>query len=74
MHDARVKGAGAATQGVERKGGGDVGGVDENVGVMQREAQKGEHALRAVQERKTFFGFQRDGLDSCAAQCVAAGR
>ena len=73
MHDARVKGAGAAAQGVERKGGGDIRGIDENFRVMQREAQKGQHALRAIQERKAFFCFERNGLDSCAAQCIAAG-
>ena len=37
LHDARVKRAGTAAQGVKRKSGGDVGGVGENVGFVQRE-------------------------------------
>ena len=66
LHDARVECAGAAAQGVERKRGGDVGGVDKRVGFEQREAEKREHALRAVEEREAFFGFERDGRDSGA--------
>ena len=48
VHDARVEGAGAAAERVERKRGGDVGGVGGDVGFAKREAEKREHALRAV--------------------------
>ena len=37
VHDARVERTGTAAQGVERKSGGNIGGVDENVGFAQRE-------------------------------------
>ena len=35
VHDARIEGAGAAAERVERKSGGDVGGVGGDVGVAQ---------------------------------------
>ena len=73
VHDARVEGAGAAAEGVEREGGGDVGGVGGDVGFAKREAEKREHALRAVQQRETFFGFERDGLDVGLAHGFGAG-
>ena len=73
VHDARIEGAGAAAECVERKSGGDVGGVGGDVGFAKRQAQEGEHALRAVEEGEAFFGFECDGLDVGLAHGVGAG-
>ena len=73
VHDARVEGAGAAAERVERKSGGDVGGVDGDVGFAQRQAEQREHALRAVEQREAFFRFERDGRDAGAPHGVGAG-
>ena len=45
-----------------------------DVGFAQREAEKREHALRAVEEREAFLGFERDGLDFGALHGVGAAR
>src|SRR5262249_41097604 len=50
VHDSRVESAGAAAKGIERERSGDVGGIDENVCVPKREAEKREHALGAVEK------------------------
>ena len=39
----------------------------------QRQAEKRQHALRAVEEREAFFGFERDGRNVCALHGFAAG-
>src|SRR5262252_7416205 len=72
MHDASIEGAGTAAKGVKRKRSGDVGCVGEDVGFKQREAEKSEHALRAVEEREAFFGIECDALDSGFAHRFAA--
>ena len=74
MHDARVECTGTAAQGVQRKGGGNIGGIDENVCVVQRETEQGQHSLRAVQKRKPFFCFECNGNDAGASQGIAAGK
>ena len=73
VHDARVEGTGTAAERVERKGGSDVGGVGERVGFEKRETEKSEHALRAVEKRETFFGFESDRRDAGALHGVGAG-
>ena len=41
---------------------------------QQRQAEQREHALRAVEEREAFLGFERDGRDSGALHGVARRR
>src|SRR5262245_28383456 len=72
VHDARVESTGTAAQRVERERSGDVGGVGESVGFAKREAEQSEHALRAVEEREAFLGFERDRNDFCATKGLAA--
>ena len=72
LHDSCVEGAGAAAQGIERECGGHIGRVHENVGFPQREAQKRQHSLRAVQQRKSFFRLQLDRGDAGALHGFAA--
>ena len=47
---------------------------DESVGFAQRETEKREHALRAVEQREAFFCFERDRRDSRAVHRFAAGQ
>ena len=52
--------------------GGDIGGVHQRVGFKEREAQKSQHSLRAVEKRESFFRFQRDWSDPGALHRVRA--
>src|SRR5262249_7554146 len=74
VHDAGIERAGASAKGVERKRGGYVGGMGEGGGFAEGEAQKGQHALCAVKQRKAFFGFEGDRSDVGAAESFAAGQ
>ncbi len=74
VHDAGIESAGTAAEGVEGKSGGDVGGVYEDIGVMESEAEKSEHALRAVEEGQAFLGFEGDRSDFAAAEGFGAGK
>ena len=68
LHDARIECAGAAAQRVQRKSCGDVSGIHKSIGFQEREAQKREHSLRAIQQREAFFGFESYRRDSGALQ------
>src|SRR5262249_54384409 len=68
VHDARVESTGTAAERVERERSSDVGGVGEGVGFAEREAEESQHALRAVEEREAFLGFERDRSDFCATK------
>src|SRR5258708_6281757 len=73
VHDAGVESSGAAAKGIERKGGGDVGGVGEDVCFGERQAQQCEHTLRTVQERESLFGLQCKGSDAGELHSFRAG-
>ena len=62
VHDSRVERSGTSAQRVERKRRRNIRGVDENIGFAQRETQQRQHSLRAVEQRKPFLRFQRDGV------------
>ncbi len=46
----------------------EVGGVEERFAVDDGEAADGGHELRAVEERKALFGFEREGREPCGLQ------
>ncbi len=73
VHDAGIECAGTAAKGVKRKRRGDIGGVGEDVGVIESEAEKSKHALGAVEKRETFLGFKRNGRDGGALEGFGAG-
>ncbi len=71
-HDPRVECAGTSAQRVERQCRGYVRGVHQQVGIAESEAQQREHPLRAVEQRQSFLGFQRDWCDTGAAHGLRA--
>ena len=72
VHDACIERAGTSSQRIQRKGGGHIRGVYEIVRFTQSQAQQRQHALGAVQQRESFFRFERDRSNSRALHGFAA--
>ncbi len=73
LHDPRVKGAGAATECVQRQRSRDIRGIYEHIGFTQREAQQRQHSLCAIEQRQALLCFQRHRCYACAPQSFTAG-
>ena len=70
--DALVEGGRRAAQRFERHGAGEVGEPGDALGAAEGERADRGHGLRAVEEGEAFLGFEANGIDSGAAEGVAA--
>ncbi len=70
--DAWIEGCRSPSQCLQRHGTRNIGQPDEMLGIVERQRSDGSHPLRAVQQRKAFFGFEPKGSQAGIAQRFAA--
>jgi hypothetical protein len=71
--DALIEGRVSAFESVTAKAAQHVGRIHQRLGRQKRQCAHGQHALRPVDERNGFFGFEHQRLDLCLLQRVGAG-
>ncbi len=71
VHNARIESPWTAAKGIERERSGHIGRIGKDVGLTKCQAEKRKHALRAVQQRETFLGFECNGCDTRVLECLS---
>ncbi len=70
--NALVEGARRAAQPIQCQSADHVRGIHQPLNGFQFQTADGQHGLRAIDQADAFFGMQRDGLDSRAAERFGA--